>query len=289
MRGNFTTPVTQDEVNLMVKMYKEGASAASICQVLPYTPHTILSHLRKQGIKIRGKGGYKHPFNERYFQTIDTEEKAYYLGFLMADGCVIERVNSQPAIALQLKDTDTYILEHLKRELAIDHKIEHDDNRGHSNLRLCSATMAEDLKQYGIVPRKTGREIFPRTLIPDELCRHFVRGFFDGDGWITLTSSHGKPNRRLAIGFTGNEKMLNDIKDYITENVYDLSNVSVFRYNDRSKGYDGFSSVTFAKLEAVVAIANWMYRDATILLTRKHNTYLSASLLISSRLNQQPM
>ena len=182
--------VTNEEIDKMVQLYNQGFGAAAICRILPYTPHTILAHLRKRGVCIRGKAGFKKPFNENYFEKIDTEKKAYFLGFLMADGCVVERKNSQPCIGIQIKSNDEYILNELKKELNTKNKIGQNKKRGHSQLKVHSLKMANDLAKYGIVPRKTGIEQFPENNMSYKMIPHFIRGFFDGDGWFSLTSSH---------------------------------------------------------------------------------------------------
>lgn len=281
-----STKISDAEINKMKELYEKGYSAASICKVVGYTPHTILDRLRSKGVQIRSKAGYIKPFNENYFETIDTEKKAYFLGFLMADGCIKTR-ECQPCITMQLKSTDKYILEELKAELNTDNIIEYNKKRDHSTLRVHSQKMADDLEKYGIVPRKTGQEKLPLELLPDDMVRHFIRGFFDGDGWITLTSSHGKPNRRLGIGFAGNVDMLTDIKNYFVEKLQGSFNANPYIYNDRAKGYDGFSELIFYKLSDCVKICEWLYKDATVFLTRKRDIFINASLLISSRLNQQ--
>ena len=281
------TKILDAEINKMKELYEKGYSAASICKIVGYTPHTILDRLRAKGVQIRSRAGYIKPFNENYFETIDTEKKAYFLGFLMADGCVKTR-ECQPCIAMQLKSTDKYILEELKAELKTDNTIEYNKKRNHSTLRVHSQKMADDLKKYGIVPRKTGKEKLPLKLLPNDMVRHFIRGFFDGDGWVTLTSSHGKRNKRLGVGFVGNVKMLTDIKKCFMKNLQSSFNANPYVYDNNAKGYDGFAELIFYKLSDCVEIFKWLYKDATIFLSRKRDVFTNASSLISNRLNQQP-
>ena len=275
--------VTEEEVDQMVELYEQGLSAAAICKILPYTPHTILAHINKRGIPSRSKAGFKKPFNEDYFENIDTEEKAYFLGFLMADGCVTERVNSQPCICLQIKSEDEYILSKLKEELSTDNKIGVNPIRSHSQLKIHSQKMADDLAKYGIVPRKTGHEIFPEDKIPQNLICHFIRGFFDGDGWFTFTTSHGIPKKRISLGLTGNIQMLTDIRNYFVKHLPNVTRLQIHEFKSREKGYEGFSSVTFSKFDNVKDIGNFMYGDANIYLIRKKQVFDEAIELIPSR------
>lgn len=267
----------------MVKLYNEGYSAAAICKYLPYTPHTIINHLRDAGVTIRSKAGIKTPLNDSYFETIDSEEKAYFLGFLMADGCVTERRNSQPAISLQLHSDDEYILHKLKEVTESGVNITHQKSRNHSSWRVHSIKMATDLAKYGIIPRKTGHEFLPIDEIPDNLIRHFIRGFFDGDGWFTVTKSHGIPNGRIFLGFVSNINMLTSIKEYLNKKIPNLTDIKIHEYGDNDKGYAGFSMMLYAKLDNVKDIGNFLYKDATVYLERKYNTFTNTISLISSR------
>lgn len=100
----------------------------------------------------------------------------------MADGCICNRKKSQPAIRIQLKSDDEYILKRFKQELNSSNNISFYSKRKHSEFRIHSIKMAKDLSKYGIIPNKTGKEIFPIDKIPYNMYPHFLRGFFDGDG-----------------------------------------------------------------------------------------------------------
>lgn len=44
--------------------------------------------------------------NEAYFSQIDSEDKAYWLGFMFADGCVYEQKNGRKVIGMSQKEAD---------------------------------------------------------------------------------------------------------------------------------------------------------------------------------------
>lgn len=201
----------------------------------------------------------------------------------MADGRVVERKSSQPCIALQIKAADEYILRELKKEFGTDNKIGYSKIRDHSQLKVHSKKMVDDLAGYGVIPRKTGKEIFPESKIPYILQHHFIRGFFDGDGWCSYTKSHGKPRSRISIGFTGNYDMMQHIKDYFIKNLDDITNIRIHRYDSFENGYDGFSSMIFAKFDNVKSIRDFMYCDATLFLKRKKEVLDEALVSIPSR------
>ena len=122
-----------------------GCSYATIRNLL--NKHRIVSRGRKQG----------YPRNEFYFNKIDSEEKAYWLGFLYADGCVHSENNS---ISINITD-----LEHVKKFQkaigAINHKIvETQDNRFKTARTLYQFSIRDeqlhkDLLKWGCIPQKS--------------------------------------------------------------------------------------------------------------------------------------
>ena len=137
-------------------------------------------------------------FNDRYFQNIDSDIKAYYLGFIFADGWVIHDADSANyEFGMELQSEDKYILENLNDELGGVHVIKHKEpttymikgivaHHGHSDiLRVYSKILVEDLMSHGIVERKTMRDIHP--IVPEEYFFDFLRGYIDGDGCYFLS------------------------------------------------------------------------------------------------------
>ena len=123
-------------------------------------------------------------FNHNYFESIDSERKSYWLGFLMADGVVSDRAKRgalQLHVHLGTKDRD-----HLQKF--------HIDIESKNKIANCSSSirsfhssdkMCEDLIRHGCTPRKSLTLKYPTT-VPIELTGHFVRGYFDGDGSATI-------------------------------------------------------------------------------------------------------
>jgi hypothetical protein len=153
--------------------------------------HAIPSYHDRTGLK--GRNGERYPggrprrifFNERFFESVETEPQAYFLGLLAADGSVSSRGH---CVEIMLGEPDQHILEEFCKaldgdSLAVD--IRHVKNRSRMfhRLSLHSKAMADDLKAYGFTPKKTTDFLLTRELPPDMRC-HFMRGFFDGDGSI---------------------------------------------------------------------------------------------------------
>ena len=128
----------------------------------------------------------KMPLNDNYFKT-QSSNMAYILGILASDGTIKKDRNE---IRLTLQRNDREILEKIHAELQMTRPIrDFEDRKGHLNsaLIISSATIKEDLAKYNIIPAKTFNLIFPVQL-ERKYWIDFIRGFFDGDGCISLKS-----------------------------------------------------------------------------------------------------
>lgn len=127
----------------------------------------------------------KYFFNENFFKEIDSEDKAYWLGFIMADGCIKD--NNE--FSFCLKYSDKYILEKFNIALNSNYKIIKELNSSpfgiyeSATLTIHSKKFCETLKEYGIIQRKTNCAIFNyNNKIPNKYLNAYIRGLFDGDG-----------------------------------------------------------------------------------------------------------
>lgn len=130
-------------------------------------------------------GRRRYSLNEKFFETVNTEEKAYWLGFITADGCVSVSKSGVWVTIVDLAKIDTDHLDKLKSAVETDQPL-HPTKVG-ASLRICSKEFAKNLVSLGVIPRKTGREIPWNG--PDHLMRHYWRGMVDGDGSITVPES----------------------------------------------------------------------------------------------------
>lgn len=132
---------------------------------------------------IREKQRYKTYLVHNWFFDIESPEKYYILGFLMADGNVTKKYTI--TLALAIKDKD--ILEKIKSylcsalELKIITKILNNKKYQQIKMSFNSKLMYQQLCSYGIIPHKTGKE-YLSNMIPQQYIPDFIRGFFDGDG-----------------------------------------------------------------------------------------------------------
>lgn len=149
------------------------------------------------------------------FSNIDSEIKAYLLGFFVADGCIYDKNRFGLCIAEQ----DLYIINLFKNTIAPDSFVKITNNtKGAKNrqrqlfLRISSEEIVKDLSKYGIVERKTFKPIDLPNLTED-LKWHFIRGYFDGDGHLGIRDIKGYKTCRIGLA-NGDKKILEDIQKF---------------------------------------------------------------------------
>lgn len=233
-------------------------------------PEKCLSHARK------------HTLNESFFHIIDTEEKAYWLGFLMADGAIPSVGKNKPysRLSIILKEDDIDHLEKFIQALESDYEIKTkdlNDKRGFTTskceVNISSKELVDDLISHGVVPNKTGKELIPD--INQNLIKHFIRGYFDGDGSLAKSKSTAtKYSYSFKIG-TSSLKLIEQIIEYFKKIGLDL------HYQIYTKYSIPFYILETRKKSTVRTILNEIYSNPKICLTRKFNRiqeFLSAPL-----------
>lgn len=192
------------------------------------------------------------------FHTIDTEEKAYWLGFLYADGSVGSK---EDKVELGLAEKDYHHLEKFKDFIGLPNKISYRESTKSYRYSFRSKSCKQDLINQGCVPKKSLILKFPtKEQVPRELIRHFIRGYFDGDGWFSNTGSC------FQVGIIGTEDFIKGFLEHapITKD----NKIFIVHREGGAKRY------VFSKLEDVTNFLNWIYKDSKIYLDRKYEHYL---------------
>lgn len=206
-------------------------------------------------------------FLDNVFETIDTEEKAYWLGFIYADGCV-SRIdapkNHKYTFEIALAEKDKEHLEKLrvffnsKKELS-KHISTPSSKPGACNYRLSrqSKKLWTDLVDKGCVPNKSLTLTFPNeTILPSELKMHFIRGYVDGDGWIGC-------NKKQDLNHFG----LCGSKDFLTE----IENI----FGKGQWGNSGQIKTLSYSITKGIPILKSLYLNANVFLERKYKLALT--------------
>ena len=195
---------------------------------------------------------------EDYFEKIDTEYKAYFLGLLFADGNVFKK-----QITLELNFKDIEILQKLKEELNCSNKISYRKrtNTEMSSIRIISEKMCEDLSKYNIVPNKTYvSKHLPK--VPEEYKKDFLRGLIDGDGWITF-SKNGQPH----VGFVNyNYNICKEFQEQCNSLITAKNKSKITTKGKNTHHY----VCQFQSKEQTKQLMTVLYKDSKICLTRKY-------------------
>lgn len=194
-----------------------------------------------------------------YFERIDTEAKAYLLGFIFADGNVYK---NQFSLEIGVKDKEILFL--LKDELKINSKISY---RKRSNtevmtIKVTSEKICDSLAKYGIVPNKTLNTRHLPHNIPRDYLRHFLRGVFDGDGWISI-----KLDRYYCMGYVcAYASMAEDFRELANSLIENKNRVKI-----TSKGGEHSYVIQFQNTTQVKQLATALYKDSNYYLPRKYD------------------
>lgn len=224
----------------------------------------------------------KYRFNEHFFDIIDTEEKAYILGFFMADGTNIE---NQRLVEMRLQKEDKYILDKINSILESNRPLRHFDppkrfpNRKEQyGIMFRSLHFSKTLKNIGMCRNKSYLLKFP-TCIPDELMNHFVRGYFDGDGSICNT----KYSSKYRFSIVGTEDFIDATRGILHEKC----GVSYAMLHTRFKERDTNTRyITYSGRVQAIKFGSWLYKDATIYLTRKLEKFPPEVKILTGLTNQ---
>lgn len=261
-------------LNQAVDLYEnQHMTFAAIGKQLHVGRKTVGKYLNKIGYKSNPKyvrkvnpeklRKYDYSIADSIFNQIDTEEKAYWLGFLYADGYVSEFNNT---IELSLEESDVNHLIAYRNFLGLNDKpfnkkIKTINNQEFYSYRFSfnSRKAKQALIRLGCTPQKTFSLTFPKKdQVPEYLIHHFIRGYIDGDGCIYVNKN------KISIEVLGTEEFLTGYKQWIG-----LGNSKIYHFN-----HSDIKRVINSNRQAL-DILRRIYNDATIYLERKHNKYLN--------------
>lgn len=222
----------------------------------------------RMGLKRKGKKIYYR--NSHYFDNIDTPNKAYILGLIYADGCNDVKRHH---LTISLQERDKLILESIKKELEYEGPLLfnpiHERNSKRMNvysLSIADVQISEQLNEKGVFQAKSLILKFP-DCVPNELLRHFVRGYFDGDGCVyTSSDCYGNIYYRTEVVGT---------YDFCCK----LSGIlKSFGCNNSFKHIKGKHENTYrlrtSANRSTYKFLHWMYDSADLKLNRKNKKYL---------------
>ena len=262
-----------EKYKIAKERYLSGESLTQISKDVKIDRHKLSYLFKEDGIDIR-QNGQKHFYDETYFEVIDTEEKAYWLGFLYADGNVSRYGKHEVKVALAYKDL--HHVERFANTLLLDKtdsitstyeaKIK---GKKFPSAKVCidSKVICQQLKKLGCVPNKSLILTFPtEEQVPSYLIRHFVRGYFDGDGSVSTIRN----GRCVTINFIGTKSFIESLLEIFHKVCTDYGADTY----DQKKNQESWQ-LQKSKYDTVKEIYEYMYKDATIYLERKYQRFVN--------------
>lgn len=246
----------------IVRDYRNGIRITELAKKYNVNIKTIYNYLESVG-EERDYTYINRSLRRDYFSVIDSYDKAYFLGFIISDGCIQEDNNLR--ITLQLQDA--YILKTFARKICNENPLYFNGNRPNEITFHCkSKQIKDDLAKYGVVPRKSLISYLPFDMIPDDLIHHMIRGTFDGNGYISVTE------KTHVIGYcAGNERIVTEYRDWLVFKL-GVNKIKVSQFEEH-----GFSC-TWSSIKDIIAICNYIYKDKQdCYLRRKYNKFMIIS------------
>jgi predicted DNA-binding protein YlxM (UPF0122 family) len=249
-------------VQQIVELYQTGLSCPKIGKQFNVSGEYVRCLLKKEGIPLRAyhQLNRKHQVREDFFDQVASQEQAYLLGLLFADGNVHTKYN---AITLKLQEQDHDFLLAMAT-LLMDKPILYLSQSNYV-LKVSSHHMKQRLIDHGCIPNKSLSLRFPKL---DPIWHsHFVRGYFDGDGSIyryrndfgcnlVSTQTFCQTTAQIITQATGIEGRIDHDKEML------------------QRGNKITTILSYGGNRRLLKVLGWLYRDATVYLPRKHQKYL---------------
>lgn len=253
------------DTNLLINDYNNGFSLKQIAKKYQISSTAVSYRFKKANVKIRPPEFYNTiGVNINFFDKIDSPLKAYWLGFLHADGYNNEKIG---VISLTLHRDDLSAVEDFAKAIDYDGKVhtyEYPESERKqcpvAYLRFTSRHISKRLAELGCFQRKSLKTILlPEESLPQELRWHFMRGLFDGDGSI------GKKSRSFSI--VGGYNLCCNIKNFWES--FGARGV----YISNHKGTEA-KTVTVSNIDDFVKVGQLLYKDSEgIRLERKFKLF----------------
>lgn len=258
--------LTEEEKENIINDYKNNVSIRELAKKYNHSRSALSNWLVKVGAKTTAGNHYRKYFHDfDFFENIDTEEKAYWLGFMFADGYIINHDNKrgEDRFGLTLSEDSLDSLQKFKQSIKATNPIYKEEllvGQNRYTIVCTSQKTVNDLIDKGCVKQKS-LILEPPKKVPDFLMRHFLRGFFDGDGGV---SSYTKPNghKNFILTYTSTEPMIKWIQEY-----FQMGQIRKEPRHEKTWSWQ------LGGNKQVLKFYHCLYDDSTIWMDRKYNKF----------------
>ena len=249
--------------------FDKGTSVADISRQLGEYAQPVSTLIKKyRNLKTLSKNG---TFNYNYFSNIDSHEKAYFLGFIAGDGClIVDKRSNCISLTITIHNKDRIILERMRQAFEMTRPLYEITSKDHVRLLLSHPTFIADIMKYGITPNKslTMPNIIPN--IPEPFRNSFILGLFDADGSVTVRVATYNNNKRG----TKVEQLQQSVQFRCTEEI-DVGickelNIASYYINKSA----GIPNLAISARSEFIKFYEGIYKDCPIFLNRKHDKFL---------------
>lgn len=262
--ANKSTEVFRKQ-KLAIEMYNDGKSIKSISEELNLSRKSLGLFFKEEKVELRTKAIQHlddYQLNHLFFEEINTENKAYWLGFIFADGCVRSHGDSY-RLSIEVSQIDFNHLKKFRRDIESNHPIKKRKSRNVCNIAINSKKMVSDLFAIGCVQNKTVLGDLDISILNNDVLKiAFLRGFLDGDGYIEKN-----PRKYRVIYTIKSSKMVDSIIQLLTH----------FNIHARIDDCKTYYRVAIERKEDFLKLIKLLYENANIYLDRKYETYLLRS------------
>ena len=210
----------ESQISYIISEYQKGTKTSELAKLFNVSSEAIRALLKRNNIHVMSvkERAYKeYPRNSNFFEKIDNPIKAYWLGFLYADGCV----TTKNSFTMELAAVDKKHLEQFQQDIgAVKHKLSYKSKTTEKGtfcesyvFNMKDKKFCEDLIKQGCVPRKSLILTFPsEEQVPSEFIYDFIRGYFDGDGCVNICRN------QMNYSMVGTKEFLEEVKKFLNLN-----------------------------------------------------------------------
>lgn len=265
---------TKQQINNIINDYVVNNISTRGLEKKYNVSRTVITRVLKENNIELNHTNRKYYGDYNIFETINTKQKAYWLGFIAADGCNYSR-EQNASIIISINQKDIQHLEKFKKFVNTNAEIKtFTQNTGYSNntpmckIVLNSKKMSQDLSNLGIVPRKS--LILQPPKINPQFYLSFILGYFDGDGSIYKIQTQNQ----YGISIVGTKEIL----EWINSILNISSHLEKRNQNNKNNYY-----LRCGGVQKPYVIMKQLYDNVDIHLDRKYRIFQTLETVVLNR------